>query len=319
MSGSDCSCAPQGYGRGCGPGRQIVLSGANLERRVVSPFTDNLNIFHSFVREIYALWTLGESLGGCRSFALVLVDGEPQAGHPAEFARMWRRDLLQRLFRKVTYDPDWVASGDKSEHVAPLWPPWFINPWKFIKYSPVPTLLSLRQRLGARAGGGRPAAAFIYREQDRKVYTLQGELLQDALAAAGVTALCFDNKTMLEQATALRGVTTLAAVHGAALTNMIFLPAGSTVVELSFRTFWFCDPVCDPHFSGELPYTTKCGTRPPPHYHKADYHNLSHACGHAYRECPIDGGNTFSSRNPISLRNLYIDFAALGLTGAPRV
>ena len=68
-------------------------------------------------------------------------------------------------------------------------------------------------------------------------------------------------------------------------------------MEVSFRRYWYCDPVCECHYSGQCAYKTDCQNRNKVInkssydekkykliYHKAEYYNLSQLFGIGYKE-----------------------------------
>ena len=138
----------------------------------------------------------------------------------------------------------------------------------------------------------------------------------------------FDNTSFEEQAEFLKDVKILIACHGTAFTNLFLLPKNSTIMEVSFRRYWFCDPVCENHYTGEWAYKSDCHNRNKVInkysfdekkrkliYHKAEYYNLSQLFGIGYKEILIedangyfnDNTNTNDINNPINLTNIYID------------
>ena len=137
----------------------------------------------------------------------------------------------------------------------------------------------------------------------------------------------FDNKTFEEQADFLKDVKILIACHGASFTNLFLLPKNATIMEVSFRKYWYCDPVCQCHVSGQCPYKKDCHTVSDSRhyntrtkkleYHKADYYNLSQLFGIGYKEILIEDANGYFKNpndkdyNPINLTNIYIDTNAM--------
>ena len=99
----------------------------------------------------------------------------------------------------------------------------------------------------------------------------------------------------------------IVGVHGAALTNVVFADPRATLIEISFRKHWYCDPLCARHQSGECAYAERCGSTLGRPYHKADYRNLAVARGLSYVEVDTLDGDTFESDNHISVRKLYVD------------
>ena len=133
----------------------------------------------------------------------------------------------------------------------------------------------------------------------------------------------FDNVSFEEQAEFLKDVKILIACHGAAFTNLFLLPKNASIIEVSFRRYWYCDPVCQCHVSGQCPYKKDCHTVSDSHhynkktkkldYFKGDYYNLSQLFGIGYKEILIEDASEYFKNpgdkdyNPINLTNLYID------------
>ena len=97
--------------------------------------------------------------------------------------------------------------------------------------------------------------------------------------------------------------------HGAANTNLIFLPDNGCLMEINFRKHWQCDPVCDDHYNSNISYDRKCNGKLTyrPYFHKGDYHNLAKFFDKKYVECEIENADIFLDRNPINLKNIYVD------------
>ena len=87
---------------------------------------------------------------------------------------------------------------------------------------------------GFGAGGGAPAAERVYisrgRAPKRRVAN-EPELL-DALAEFGFRVVHFEEQPFAEQVRIAQGARLLVSNHGAGLTNMLFMPAGGSVLEL---------------------------------------------------------------------------------------
>jgi hypothetical protein len=82
---------------------------------------------------------------------------------------------------------------------------------------------------------------------------------------------------------------------------------------VSFRTHWYCDPVCDGHFHGRLSPQMRCGGKRhiADAYHKADYHNLCVVFGRRHIELPLQRIEGFRNRNPIYVDRVYVDLQVL--------
>ena len=137
----------------------------------------------------------------------------------------------------------------------------------------------------------------------------------------------FDNATFEEQAEFLKDVKILIACHGAAFTNLFLLPKNASIMEVSFRKYWYCDPVCQCHIIAQCPYKKDCHTvSDSQHYNKktkkldyfkGDYYNLSQLFGIGYKEILIEDASGYFKNpgdkdyNPINLTNIYIDTNAM--------
>ena len=116
-----------------------------------------------------------------------------------------------------------------------------------------------------------------------------------------------NNPTFEDQVRAFSSADCIVGVHGAALTNVVFARPGATLIEVSFRKHWHCDPVCPAHRSGALAFVEPCGTNVARPYHKADYRNLAIAKGLVYVEVDALDAGSYASDNPISLDSVYVD------------
>ena len=185
---------------------------------------------------------------------------------------------------------------------------------------------------------------FIVRENNRILYdhdekvknnknVLVHEILSKALKKLNIPfkSTSFDNTSFEEQAEFLKDVKILIACHGSAFTNLFLLPKHASIMEVSFRRYWYCDPVCECHYSGQCAYKTDCQNRNKVInkynfdenkykliYHKAEYYNLSQLFGMGYKEILIEDANgyfndttTSDLNNPLNLTNIYIDTNAM--------
>jgi len=178
----------------------------------------------------------------------------------------------------------------------------------------------------------------ILYDNDEKVKNNKNVFVHDILAKElkklniPFKSTSFDNTSFEEQADFLKDVKILIACHGTAFTNLFLLPKNATIMEVSFRRYWFCDPVCENHYTGEWAYKSDCHNRNKVInkysfdekkrkliYHKAEYYNLSQLFGIGYKEILIEDAygyfndntntntNTNDINNPINLTNIYID------------
>ena len=187
---------------------------------------------------------------------------------------------------------------------------------------------------------------FIVRENNRILYdhdekvkhnknVLVHDLLSKELKKLNIPfkTTRFDNASFEEQAEFLKDVKVLIACHGTAFTNLFLLPKHASIMEVSFRKYWYCDPVCECHYTGECAYKTDCQNRNKVInkynfdekkgkliYNKADYYNLSQLFGIGYKEILIEDANGYFNdttnntnelNNPLNLTNIYIDTNAM--------
>ena len=180
----------------------------------------------------------------------------------------------------------------------------------------------------------------IYRDKNRILYDYESkqkykknvfvnDILTKELKKLNIPfkVISFDDASFEEQANFLKDVKILIACHGAAFTNLFLLPKNATIMEVSFRRYWFCVPVCQCHITGKCDYKEDCHTISNSQFYnkktgkldfyKADYYNLSQLFGIGYKEILIDDGNgyfknpTDKDYNPINLTNIYIDTNAI--------
>jgi hypothetical protein len=154
---------------------------------------------------------------------------------------------------------------------------------------------------------------YLKRSTCRALWTLDGIELGAALTEASKSkgwrfkVVELDGwGDIVEQMLTMLSTSIVIAVHGAALTNMIFCRPDTHIIEVSFRNTFGCDPVCDPHLKGEKPVAEQCTTNLK--YHKADYRNLCKAFDLSYSELPAIATyeSRYLNRNPISIDKLAV-------------
>lgn len=148
---------------------------------------------------------------------------------------------------------------------------------------------------------------------DYKTNELLSDVLRRELSACGIDfdVVSFEDSscTLETQVRCMHNARVLVSVHGAANTNLCFLPPGAHVFEVNFRKHWHCDPVCFRHRSNEISYREDCGAglKHYPQFHKADYHNLARFFDKQYHEFEVIDAHHFIDANPINLRHLFVD------------
>ena len=102
----------------------------------------------------------------------------------------------------------------------------------------------------AKAGNDANMSARIYVSRRFSKRALPGEeLLEQALSAQGFTIAYLENMSWADQISLFQGAKTVVGLHGAGLSNLVFTPAGATLIELTNsnhynRCFeWICHVV----------------------------------------------------------------------------
>lgn len=127
-----------------------------------------------------------------------------------------------------------------------------------------------------------PASAiFISRSRAPRRYIENEPAISEALALLGVRTVCMEAYSFSEQIAILRDARVLIGLHGAGLTNMLFMPPGGAVLELRFAE--------DAHNNA--------------------YFSLAHAMGHRYYYLKGQG-----SHPDTHSANLVIDPAVVAAT-----
>ena len=194
------------------------------------------------------------------------------------------------------------------------------DPYNFIDYPPRSEFIKLINYMKDRIGICKTQNKYVLRCQrerdNRYLFDANSKLplqcfLSDALNKIGTPfKYCdFTELDPVEQAKVSSGAAIFVSAHGAAFTNMIFTPDNCLVMEFNFRKHWFCDPIYDAHFSGASANDEKCDGELTfkPHYHNADYSNLSRLLDKTYIELDVDRYEGHRGRNPLSRKRLFVD------------
>lgn len=277
---------------------------------IVSDFAE-ANIFHFFAREIKAVWEIVRHHDR-RSFRVLLLKCDGNG------ANRWRLGVLRAIVPTVYRDCQEVR--EQVERVIRLQPDaWMVDPSTFVEYQPSPVFTALadvvKEHYGA-AGIQGTEVVFVVRRNSRILYDhvtrspLERSIAQ-ILQRSGIPfrEVCFDDAGFEEQAHAMARAKVMLSCHGAANTNLFLLPPNGHLMEINFRRFWNCDPVCPAHRSGRLAYRERCDgpLTVRPSFHKADYHNLSGLFGKKYTELGIEDAEGFVDGNPINVMKVFVD------------
>jgi hypothetical protein len=285
------------------------LSGPK-QKLLISNFDDIYNIYHIFVGEIDAIW---KETRGDPNFSILLKNYAESA--PGS----WRIELLKSIYREVYIGdlPAEVIFDDVREIKS--WTYGMVDNQTFSQIDPssfhiemadrVKDKYNLRDSVGDRV-------VYIERGRSRIIFDFKTKLLLSQILIEKCVAhnilidiVNFDYATFQNQVDVLSRAKVLLSCHGAANTNIFLLPKNATLLEVNFRKFWFCDPVCNRHKSGELSYRTDCGgpLTWKDTFHKAEYHNLAQLYGIGYREFEVKDAENFLNENPIEVENIYVD------------
>lgn len=271
---------------------------------------DDVNIFHFFAVEINAVWNYLVSRDKDKDICLYL-----QKYDATSSVHRWRLDVLRAIIPTYT-NIDEVSY--KQVQILPM-TDWIVNSWTFITYNSSPNYMALARKVKDHYKTSELTgthAVFVSRNKSRILYDIHTKRrLEDMFTELCNTlsiphrVVSFDKSTLEDQARALGDAKVMISCHGAANTNIFLLPDNGHLLEINFRRHWYCDPVCDQHFNGNIGYKTKCNGRLTfrPYFHKADYHNICHLFGKGYTELEVEDASGFLDRNPINVKTIYVD------------
>jgi hypothetical protein len=279
---------------------------------------NDVNIFHFFALEVKAVWDFIENNRGYQCFLVIEHFDEGNC------VQQWRRNVLKAILPTYVSIEDAkrtiVAKENYIKDTIQLQiDSWIIDPWTFKNYAPSPHYMDLATKVKSYYKTERKEgrhAVFVTRKKSRILHDMLTKVsLEDVFVKTCSThsipykVVCFDNATFEEQAKALSEARVMLSCHGAGNTNVFLLPNNGHLVEINFRKHWNCDPVCDNHFHGVLPYTSKCDGKLTyrPYFHKADYHNMCKLFKKGYTEVQVEDASEYLDRNPINIKNVYVD------------
>jgi hypothetical protein len=276
----------------------------------------DVNIFHFFALEVSAIWnTISKTEN---NYILYLENYEHNGVH------LWRKALLTCILPTFTCVEEmhkycreqrlFITDVTNVEYTQ-----WIIDPWKFVEYCPEPSFMKFASIIKHNLGLTQCEGIYATLVTRKKSRILLDNCLQEPFEEYFAQScrqnnipfkiVCFDNMSLKEQAVALSDTKVMLSCHGAGNTNVFLLPHNGHLLEINFRKHWYCDPVCEPHFTGQLPSKCKCDGKLTwrPYFHKADYHNLAKFFGKKYTELEFEFVEGFIDTNPINVKNVYID------------
>ena len=265
----------------------------------VSSNMNDYNIFHIFAFDIIQYYNPNAKI-------IYINESHIDKNNPCQ---QWRFFVMNKLYPDIkihfvndtTYTPGIKTYGG-------------YDCWQFIKYPIDNHILNIVNKINSKSKG-----QYILLNQrginNREIYDNESNLpLQDYLLKKKFKypfKYCnFEQMTPIEQYEICSEAAIFITAHGAGCTNSIFTPIECPLIEINLRTHWYCDMVCDDHFFNKIGVNEKCNGKLnyKNYFHKADYHNLCYLIGKKYTEIiPIKYGGKFTSRNPISKQQIFID------------
>lgn len=279
---------------------------------IVSDFKDS-NIFHILWQEILPLSLL--PIGDLETSSFFIVANKIDKNLSQQ---KWRKFIFENIFSNVEYVSRWGTR--KISNPVRLESERSFNHHKFIDYPPRPEFIRLINHIKHQVGIGDVRDRYVllcqreldnrYLFDDKTRSPLQAFLSRE-LSQTGIPfkACDFAKLAPADQAAICGGASIFVSAHGAGLSNMIFTPDDCNVMEFNFRKHWFCDPVCDAHYSGKLAQDKKCdgALTFQPNFHKADYSNLSRLLDKTYVELEVERYDGHRTRNPVGRKRLFVD------------
>ncbi|MDB6453594.1 glycosyltransferase family 61 protein [Falsirhodobacter sp. 20TX0035] len=211
----------------------------------------NFGNFYHFTKESFPLLTLVERYGLTGPIVLATGSRAQAAGFVQNLIDTWFPDLVPRIeIRRGwgNYGRSLVALDTAHfRYQAALVPgieaandpPVARDPDRRGVYAAAANSFeepvdALRRHVHARIGSpDRKRRLYVKRRSDRVRGVLGEERLLDRLAPLGFETVFFEDMTVREQAATVASAECLVTLHGAGMTNMLFVPPGCLTVELS--------------------------------------------------------------------------------------
>jgi hypothetical protein len=221
----------------------------------------------------------------------------------------WRLFLLQKIYPTKTIK--YVQSPPKSQSLILRRG---YDHTSFVQYPIKNPYRSIVERICSKEKG--EYILFNQRAMDdRYLYDSNtglglGDFLKTKQFEFPLRVCSFHEMTVEEQYEACSKALLFISAHGAGCTNLIFTPIDCPLIEISQRTHWYCDPVCDDHFFNKTKINDQCQDKLNyrESYHKAEFHNLSYLIGKKYVEInPVKYEGVFTGRNPINKQKIFVD------------
>ena len=256
------------------------------------------NIFHIFLWDIIRFYSPYIEKVRIYTYDNILNKDNP--------CQKWRIFVWNLLCDNVDYISH-IPARYKQEIITPIY-----NHMNKIKYSTHPNYLCIYDKISKNMPGKYILLNQRYNDNRTLYDDEKNILLENCFENIGVPfKVCdFGKMTQQEQYDMCSEAKVFICMHGAGCTNLIFTPKNTPLIEISFRTHWYCDPVCDDHLQGKILIHEKCNGKLQTckEYHKNDYHNLCYLLGKPYYEInPVRYEGGFINNNPISKRRIYVN------------
>ena len=275
---------------------------------IISHYNDNANIFHVLLKEFPVLM---QYMKDYKRRDLVLKHTK-KSGHGV---MDYRKMIYTPFFNVVTYNVDASEAINLQKFPYSIFNPFKFQPVK--KHNDFCNALCVLKDYYHCQDSKAPVVVFSLRKQNRILCDTHTKQPIETLIAEKYghqSIVYFESMDAQDQLRILQNCKIFCGVHGANLVNLVFTRTNAHVIEVDFKKHWYCDPVCEQHYSGKLRSDQKCnGKCTRGCYHKADYHNLSLLCGKQYSSISAEYTEKFNDRNPINVQKVYIDFNKLSM------
>eukprot|EP00301_Raphidiophrys_heterophryoidea_P017998 c2983_g1_i1.p1 GENE.c2983_g1_i1~~c2983_g1_i1.p1 ORF type:complete len:443 (-),score=127.69 c2983_g1_i1:310-1638(-) len=297
---------------------------------VVIPYDLDKNPFHSWVLEnrIQVVYTIREALRLNAQQLIVAID----ATSPENEKQLpkWAIGCLSALSSRVMYSNQILSqssalqSGGVSGGVGRV---------VMIDKTPMPAFAYDRFEVGLHASqisidtanailtslnikprspheGGYVVLVDRHKSRhlvDKHTLTLQPIIDEMCKLGLDVRVVSTEDIAFSKQVEVVAGATVMVAVHGAGITNSVFMLPNdhSHVIEITMRYGWCCDPIVPE--SAYAPSTTKMCTGPCKVYHKMDFANLVRLSGVRYWYYDPVFVESRTWANPIESSAVHVD------------
>ena len=270
------------------------------------------NIFHVLNEDIFNM----KNIKNISSSTLYIINDNIDINSTIQ---KWRKIILNSLFRKIIYLSKNELDNLNIKHIVISGEHNF--KWhEFIVFDQDLLYIDMINKIKENQNIQSNKGIYILLNQrnidNRYLYesntkiTLENYLIKNLEFNKLPIVICNFNKlSPVDQIKMCSMAKIFISVHGADLTNLIYTPADCHIIEISFRKYWYCDNLCDDHFTGKIKFSEKCNGKLNflPYYHQACYHNLSYLTNHKYTELSADDYEGAYSKNPICKKKIYVD------------